>query len=163
MLPTKALRSVQPSAALKARVPRESYLRKLAKPEDLVPLCAPTSSLPESMRWEWNDADLPVAGARLQSRTTTTVDGLGASNTPLSLCRRCPEPSSSWPSQACASERAGVEGQRGLQGVPTAVLILFETFVQLHGRESASIRISLVPEAGRARTRLSHLRIFVRR
>ncbi|BGP21964.1 acetyl-CoA hydrolase [Rhodotorula toruloides] len=38
MLPTKVLRSVQPSAALKARVPRESYLRKLAKPEDLVPL-----------------------------------------------------------------------------------------------------------------------------
>ncbi|GAA5860267.1 hypothetical protein JCM3774_000363 [Rhodotorula dairenensis] len=36
MLPTRVCRSVQASAALRSRVPRESYLKKLAKPQDLV-------------------------------------------------------------------------------------------------------------------------------
>lgn len=100
MLPTKALRSVQPSAALKARVPRESYLRKLAKPEDLVPLCASTSSLPEPRRGRTPQADLPMAGAHLQSRITTTVDGLGAYWLPLEH-RRCRwESHRHWPSHS---------------------------------------------------------------
>lgn len=43
MLPTRVCRSVQASAALRSRVARESYLKKLVKPQDLVHQCASRS------------------------------------------------------------------------------------------------------------------------